>query len=223
MTTERPPHGSARPGGRTARTRAAVLAAALEELGTREFSALTMDTLAERSGVHVSTIRRRWRTVEGVVIDLLSQHSATIPTPDSGDFRRDLHELAQAIAEFHGTLRNRNVIEGIIAAAAHDPHIADIVRATFTARIEHVTRIVGHAVARGELSPDVDAKEVIEALSAPFYYRILVLRGSVDERLVQLSAEAAYHAAHAGVFDAGPATGRGTDPATDPGAGPVTD
>ncbi|MFJ1749176.1 TetR-like C-terminal domain-containing protein [Streptomyces sp. NPDC088116] len=222
MTTERPPHGSARPGGRTARTRAAVLAAALEELGTREFAALTMDTLAVRSGVHVSTIRRRWRTIEGVVIDLLSQHSTTIPTPDSGDFRRDLRELAQAIAEFHGTLRNRNVIEGIIAAAAHDPHIADIVRGTFTARIEHVTRIVDHAVARGELPPDVDAKEVIEALSAPFYYRLLVLRGPVDERLVQVSAEAAYHAAHAGVFTPRADTGRGPDPATARGTAPAT-
>ncbi len=198
--TDRPPHGASRPGGRTARTRAAVLAAALDELGTHEFGALTMDELARRSGVHVSTIRRRWRTLEGVIVDLLTQHSGTIPTPDTGDLRRDLHELAQAIADFLGSVRNRHLVEGIVAAAAHDPRIADIVRGAFTARTEHVTRIVTDAVARGELPPEIDAKEVIATLAAPLYYRLLILRGAIDERLVHISAEAAYQAARAGVF-----------------------
>ncbi|WP_189956763.1 TetR-like C-terminal domain-containing protein [Streptomyces alanosinicus] len=197
---ERPPHGSARPGGRTARTRAAVLTAASDELDAGGFAALTLDNLAARSGVHVSTIRRRWRTVEGVVVDLLAQHSSALPTPDSGDLRQDLHDLAQTIADFHGTPRNRNLIEAIVAAAAHTPRIAEIVRGAFTARTEHVTRIVGRAVARGELAPDTDAKDVITALSAPFYYRLLILREPIDARLVHTSAEAAYLAARAGAF-----------------------
>ncbi|MFF7730563.1 TetR-like C-terminal domain-containing protein [Streptomyces sp. NPDC008001] len=197
---ERPPHGSARPGGRTARTRAAVLAAALDELGAAGFGALTLDKIAARSGVHVSTIRRRWHTVEGVVVDLLAQHSAAIPTPDTGDFRSDLHELARIIAAFHAAPRNRNLVEGIVVAAAHAPHVGDIVRDAFTARIEHVTRIVHRAVARGEVPPDTDAMEVIEALGAPFYYRLLILRGNIDARLIHTSAETTYHAARAGAF-----------------------
>ncbi|MEW2082911.1 TetR/AcrR family transcriptional regulator C-terminal ligand-binding domain-containing protein [Streptomyces sp. NPDC005283] len=198
--TERPPHGSARPGGRTARTRAAVLAAAFEELDAHGFGALTLDKLAQRSGVHVSTIRRRWRTVEGVIGDLLAQHSTTIPTPDTGDFRQDLHQLAQVIADFHATPRNRNLIEGIVAAAAHDPQVAQIVHDAFAGRTEHVTQLVRRAIDRGELSPDTDATDVIAALSAPFYYRLLINRRPIDARLVHAGAEAAYHAARAGVF-----------------------
>ncbi|WP_431773917.1 TetR-like C-terminal domain-containing protein [Streptomyces cucumeris] len=200
MMTERPPHGSTRPGGRTARTRTAVLTAALDELDGAGIGALTLDKLAARSGVHVSTIRRRWRTVEGVIGDLLAQQGTTIPIPDSGDLRQDLRELAENIAEFHATPRNRHLIEGVVVAAAHDPRIADIVRGAFTARIEHVTQLVHRAVARGELTVEPDAREVIEALSAPFYYRILILRGTVDARLVHTSAEAAYLAARAGAF-----------------------
>ncbi|MEU8827548.1 TetR-like C-terminal domain-containing protein [Streptomyces sp. NPDC048636] len=199
--TERPPHGSTRPGGRTARTRAAVLTAALDELDDAGIGSLTLDRLATRSGVHVSTIRRRWRTVEGVIGDLLAQQSTTIPTPDSGDLRQDLRELAQAIADFHTTPRNRHLIEGVVVAAAHDPRIADIVRGAFTARTEHVTRLVHRAVARGELTAEADATEVIAALSAPFYYRILILRGTIDARLVRTSAEAAYLAARGGAFN----------------------
>lgn len=198
--TERPPHGSTRPGGRTARTRAAVLAAAFDELDSQGFGALTLDTLAQRSGVHVSTIRRRWRTVEGVIADLLAQHSTTIPTPDTGDFRQDLHELARVIAAFHATRRNRNLIEGIVAAAAHDPNLGQIVGDAFAARTQHVTQLVHHAIARGELPPDTDATAVIAALSAPFYYRLLIIRRPIDAHLAHTSAEATYHATRAGAF-----------------------
>ncbi|MET7619093.1 TetR/AcrR family transcriptional regulator C-terminal ligand-binding domain-containing protein [Streptomyces sp. NPDC005408] len=198
--TERQPHGEARPGGRTARTRTAVLAAAFEELDVGGFGALSLEKLAERSGVHVSTIRRRWRTVEGVIGDLLAQHSTTIPTPDTGDFRQDLHGLAQVIADFHASRRNRNLIEGIVAAAARDPRLGDIVGGAFAARTQHVTQLVHRAIERGELSPDTDATAVIAALSAPFYYRLLVIRGPIDARLVHTSAEAAYHAARAGAY-----------------------
>ncbi|MFF1256527.1 MULTISPECIES: TetR-like C-terminal domain-containing protein [unclassified Streptomyces] len=207
--TERPQPGAARPGGRTARTRAAVLRATLEELDEAGFGGLTLDKLAARSGVHVSTIRRRWRSVEGVVVDLLAQHSRTIHTPDSGDFRQDLYELAQAIADFHAMPRSRNLIEAVVAAAAHDPRIAEIVRGAFTARTEVVTQLVRRAVDRGEVSPDTDAYEVIAALSAPFYYRLLIMRSALDARLVRTSAEAAYRAACGGVFGgaAGDASG----------------
>ncbi|MEU8486486.1 TetR/AcrR family transcriptional regulator C-terminal ligand-binding domain-containing protein [Streptomyces sp. NPDC048641] len=206
--TERPQHGSARPGGRTARTRAAVLAAALHELDEAGFGALTLDKLAARSGVHVSTIRRRWRSVEGVVVDLMAQHSKTIATPDSGEFRQDLYELAEAIAGFHALPRSRNLVEAMVAAAAYDPHIADLVRGAFVARTEVVTQLVRRAVERGEVPPDTDAYEVIAALSAPFYYRLLIMRADIDERLVAASAEAAYRAARGGVFGGEGAGGR---------------
>ncbi|MFG2579778.1 TetR-like C-terminal domain-containing protein [Streptomyces malaysiensis] len=198
--TERPPHGSARPGGRTARTRAAVLAAAYEELDRDSIAALTLDRLARRSGVHVSTIRRRWRTVEGVVVDLLAERSSVLPTPDTGDFLRDLTQLTEAIADFNNTLRNRNVIQGLLAAAAHDARVEEIVRSAFMRRTEEVTWIVRHAIERGEIPGDTDAWEVIASLAAPLYYRVLILRGVIDERLVHTTVEATYQAARSGVF-----------------------
>ncbi|MEU4892085.1 TetR-like C-terminal domain-containing protein [Streptomyces sp. NPDC044780] len=198
--TERPPHGSARPGGRTARTRAAVLAAAYEELDRDAYAALTLDRLARRSGVHVSTIRRRWRTVEGVVVDLLAERSSTLPTPDTGDFRQDLAELAMAIGDFNNALRNRNVIQGLLVAAAHDPQVEEIVRGAFVGRIEQVTRIVRRAIERGQIPEHTEPREVIAALAAPIYYRVLILRGFIDERLVRTAVEVTYQAARSGTF-----------------------
>lgn len=199
--TEPRPHGAARPGGRTARTRSAVLAAAREELNTRDYASLTVDLLARRSGVHAATIRRRWRTVEGVITDLLGSHGAsTIPIPDTGDLRRDLHAMARNIADFHALPGNRRLVEGMVAAAAREKGAEQVLRETFRNRLRQVSVLVERAVARGEVPPGTDAEEVIAALGAPFYYRLLISRRPLDAECVRTSAESAYLAAVHGVF-----------------------
>src|SRR4029450_6681196 len=52
--------GSVRPGGRTARTRAAVFDAALEELADRGWDQVSVETIAARARVHKTTVYRRW-------------------------------------------------------------------------------------------------------------------------------------------------------------------
>ncbi|MFC7589155.1 TetR/AcrR family transcriptional regulator [Nonomuraea antimicrobica] len=52
--------GTVRPGGRTARVRAAVLEATQDELVERGFHELTMDQVAARAGVGKTTVYRRW-------------------------------------------------------------------------------------------------------------------------------------------------------------------
>ncbi|RCG28104.1 TetR/AcrR family transcriptional regulator [Streptomyces diacarni] len=199
--TEPRPHGSARPGGRTARTRTAVLAAAREELRTQDYATLTVDLLAQRSGVHAATIRRRWRTVEGVITDLLGEYgTSAIPIPDTGDLRGDLHAMAGNIAGFHAAPGNRRLVEGIVAAAAKEPGAEQVLRETFGGRLRQVSVLLERAVARGQVPPDTDTVEVIAALSAPFYYRLLISRRPLDAELVRTSAESAYLAATRGVF-----------------------
>ncbi|MBO8191917.1 TetR/AcrR family transcriptional regulator C-terminal ligand-binding domain-containing protein [Streptomyces oryzae] len=205
MTAPRP-HGSTRPGGRTARTRAAVLKAAWDELGTREFSDITIDRIARRSGVHAATIRRRWRTIEGVITDMLGQHSGTIPIPDTGSLREDLHTVTRSIAEFYALPRNRRLVEAVVTSAAREPGAAEVMRAVFKNRIKQVSVLLERAVERGEVPADTDAEEVIAAIGAPFYYRLLITRRPIDTELARISAESAYLAAVEGVFrtDASP-------------------
>ena len=58
-----------RPGGRSARVREAVLAATAAELSERGFAAMTIEDIATRSGVHKTTIYRRWSTLSQLVAD----------------------------------------------------------------------------------------------------------------------------------------------------------
>ncbi|MEV0280098.1 TetR/AcrR family transcriptional regulator C-terminal ligand-binding domain-containing protein [Streptomyces sp. NPDC050610] len=193
--------GSVRPGGRTARTREAVLSAALDELADNGYAALSVEGVAQRSGVHPATIRRRWRTVEGVMCDALIRTGATeLAIPDTGGLQQDLRLFAQAIGGFYTAPRHQAFLQGIVSAASRDPSAGDTLRDTISERLRVASAIIHRAVERGELPPDTDAEEAIAAMSAPFYYRLLVSRRPLDQRLPLISADAVYHAALAGAF-----------------------
>ncbi|PBC83783.1 transcriptional regulator, TetR family [Streptomyces sp. 2224.1] len=208
MTTAHHGPGETRPGGRTARTRQAVLTAVFQELGDGGFAALTMERVAQRSGIHVATLYRRWRSTEGLVCDLLTDLSSDVPLPDSGTLPGDLQELAGSIATFYGEARMRRLIEAVVSAAARDPEAAAVLRTFFGERLALAGRMVERAVERGELPADTDPEKVMSALGAPFYYRILIARRPVDQDLAASAATAVWAAARAGAYgrqDDGPA------------------
>lgn len=210
MTTAHHAPGEARPGGRTARTREAVLTAVFEELGESGFGGLTMEKVAQRSGIHLATVYRRWRCVEGLICELLTELSSDVPLPDSGTLSGDLRALARSIADFYGEARVRRLIEAVVSAAARDPQVAAELRTFFDERLALAGRMVQRAVGRGELPPDTDPVQVMSALGAPFYYRILIARRPVDRDLADSAATAVRAAAHAGAYtrkDDGPAHG----------------
>ncbi|WP_079194441.1 TetR/AcrR family transcriptional regulator [Streptomyces sp. CB02923] len=205
MSTAQPSPGASRPGGRTARTRQAVLDAVFEELGEGGYAALTMERIAQRSGVHVATIYRRWRSTEGLVCELMSDVSGEIPLPDTGTLLGDLRTLARSIAAFYAQPRYRGLLEAVVSAAARQPEAADVLRQFFDERLRLAGSMVPRAAERGELPLGADPDEVLAALGAPFYYRLLIARKPVDLRLADRAAEAAWAAARAGVFAPGEA------------------
>ncbi len=87
-----------RPGGRSARVRAAVLRATFEELASVGYPALSFEALARRAGVHKTTLYRRWEGKEDLLLDALLEHAGqAVPVPDTGSLRGDLRSLAREI------------------------------------------------------------------------------------------------------------------------------
>lgn len=196
--------GAVRPGGRTARTRAAVLAATQGELEACGYAGLTLEKVAEHSGVHLATLYRRWRTVEGLVVDLLGEMGKTeIPIPDTGSFKHDLRALALAIAALYQQPRARALVEGVVAAAVRSPEASTAWATVIAERNRLASRIVERAIGRGELPPGTDGIAIISAVGAPIYYRLLVARGPVDDEIAEVAAAAAHAAALGGAFTPG--------------------
>jgi AcrR family transcriptional regulator len=88
---------SRRPGGRTARVRAAVLDAA-DELVLEGHDSISVRSLSEVSGVSEPTIYRSWRTAENVVVDAAVRHlTRQSPVRITGELRADLVAWAREV------------------------------------------------------------------------------------------------------------------------------
>src|SRR5262245_31398260 len=94
-----PSAGTARPGGRTARNRAAIFAATLAELAQHGYTNLSFDAIAARAGVHKTTIYRRWPTrAELVAAAFMDVAEQRLDVADTGNIDRDARALARSVA-----------------------------------------------------------------------------------------------------------------------------
>lgn len=177
---------SRRPGGRSARVRAAVIAATLEELAAHGYSGLSLDSVATRAEVHRTSIYRRWRTKEMLVLDaMLEQAAETVAVPDTGSLRGDLLELAQRSAAIQTSPAGEAVVRAVAGEAPGNPELAAANARFWAERLELDRTIVERARGRGEIGPRADPGPAIEALLGPLYFRLLVTGEPLDPGFIE--------------------------------------
>jgi AcrR family transcriptional regulator len=193
--------GTVRPGGRTAKVRAAVLQATQDELVERGFHGLTMEQVATRAGIGKTTIYRRWSTPAGLVTDLMTELAEqSSPPPDTGSLQGDLEANAINVLGAINDPHLGATFQAVIAAATSDEGAAGALRAFYGRRIAEWAKVADVAVARGDLPEGTDGEELIKAVSAPLYYRLVVTREPVDRTTAVRAAARALIAARAGAF-----------------------
>jgi AcrR family transcriptional regulator len=194
-------YGAMRPGGRTARVRAAVLRAAGDALAERGFDRLDLADVAARAGVGRTTVYRRWGTATGLVADLLADMAEqSLPRTDTGSLLGDLTANAHLVRRTLTDPRQGPLFKAVIAAATCDARAAEALRRFYDARIGEWAPCVTQAIERGEVPAGTDPREVIRAVSAPLYYRLLASGDPLDEAAAERAAQAAVAAACAGAY-----------------------
>lgn len=184
--------------------RASVLRAAGDVLAERGFAHLDLAELARRAEVGKTTVYRRWGTVTAVVTDLLAEMAVeSLPRADTGTLLGDLRANARLVVRTLTDPRQGSLFKAVLAAATCDDDTAAAVTRFYETRIAEWAPCVTDAVARGELPEGTDAEEVVRAVSAPLYYRLLTGTGPLDETAADRAASAAVAAAKAGVFSTG--------------------
>lgn len=182
--------GTARPGGRTARVRAAVLAATLDELAERGFDDLTVDAIAARAGVHRATLHRRWGDVGGLLAAALDDSAGDDwAPPDTGTLVADLQALAEEVRA--ALAEPDSVTAAVIAASFRSPVAAGAMRRFLADRYARATVVVTRAVERGDAAPGADPAAVLVAATAPVYHCALLLGAVPDAAAVRGYAEIA--------------------------------
>nr|BFD92844.1 TetR/AcrR family transcriptional regulator [Kitasatospora sp. Xyl93] len=190
-----------RPGGRSARVRAEVVAATLAEVTEKGYDGLSVEAVATRSGVHKATLYRRWGGVDGLVADALTASAdQPWPLPDTGDLQQDLRRITQEVFSVFTDPELGPTPTALISAAQRSDAGATALRAFFTARHRQAAEVADRAVARGELPVGTDGAEVVRAATAPLYYRLFVSGEPLDDRTAERAADAAALAARAGLF-----------------------
>jgi AcrR family transcriptional regulator len=194
-----------RTGGRSARVRREVLAATAAILLEQGLEAASVTAIAERAGVHHTSIYRRWGDRAALVREaLLAAVDSAVPVPDTGNLYDDLVQmLNEVLAAYQSDLGP--VLLDLIRS--REPSLAELQVTYFNERLEHCSEVIDRATARGELPTTVDYRLVFELLIGPVLGHALLTVDGVKS----LDSNAIVHAVLYGVADVqdrGPKRGR---------------
>lgn len=160
----------------------AIRGAVLEELAAVGYGRLSIEAVARRAGVSKTAIYRRWRSKLELVLEIVSAAAVQrLPLPDTGALRSDLEMLFMIM---HRALRHplaAQIIPDLLAEAARNPQIAETLEAALRANQRDIGgQLVGRAIRRGELGPDVDLDTAVDLIVGPLYWRVAVSRAPLS-------------------------------------------
>ena len=132
-----------------------------------------MADIAERSGVHVTSLYRRWGTPAAVLLDAaLVRLAEEVPLPDTGSLRGDLVAYAEQAARGLAEPGGLRMLQTVLAAAASPGDDGrDRRRLYLDRRAEAIQRMLDRAAARGEVR--LHWSDVVDGVLAPVYLRRL--------------------------------------------------
>jgi AcrR family transcriptional regulator len=181
--------------------RTAVLAATLSELAETGYAALTIDNVARRSGVHKTTIYRRWKDRQSLVADaVIDLAAAEVPFPDTQDLTADLRSLARSFVKLMNSPTGGAILAATLSDAGRIPEIAAAKHRFFEDRFRRARPIIEHAITRGEIPAGTGPDELIKTLVAPIYLRLLVTAEPIDENTADNAVKVTLAAARAGAL-----------------------
>ena len=173
-----------------------------EEWARVGYSALSLDAVARKAGVGKAALYRRWRSKAAMASDLVAQIGAILPAQLTGDDRgsleADLHAMLLVGARMMRDPLVRRILPDLYAALDREPALAAALRPSETVRGQKVRAVIDRAVARGELSTDIDRGLAADLLFGPLYWRIVVLGHRTDRTQVRALALATAAALKAG-------------------------
>ena len=151
-----------------------ILALAFELIAEHDVSGVTVDMIANRSGVSKATIYRRWPSREILIQATIDSMRRPSNDPDTGSLRGDLTILLNELVAFLNRPVGGKVFAAFLNAAVRNPNLAALNR-EMTKDVRSVyKRVIARAVERDELAEDIDIRLLIDMLISPFLYRLLV-------------------------------------------------
>ncbi|MET3427602.1 AcrR family transcriptional regulator [Actinoplanes tereljensis] len=156
----------------------AIRDAVMTELAEVGYGRLSIEAVARRAGVGKTAIYRRWSNKLEMVLEIVSDVAGrSVPLPDTGSFAGDLQLLLMIVGK---ALQHRiasQIIPDLMAEASRNPQIAETLQKALRTHQQAVgDKLIGQAVARGELPAGTDPDLAVDLLLGPLYWRLAVAR-----------------------------------------------
>ncbi len=160
-----------------------ILEATLDVLAETGFERMTIDEVATRARAGKATLYRRWASKADLVIDAVACMKKGAydlsALPDTGTLRGDLVAMIKepSIADAQRKMR---VMAGIVSMLSTSPELAEVAEEALVAPRRAANRVlIERAIARGEISGDVDVDLISSIGSAMVAQRLLMERKPV--------------------------------------------
>lgn len=174
-----------RPGGRSARVRRAVLDVVVELLEEGGVQAVTIAEVAARSGINASSIYRRWRGVDALILDAAQDLSlGAIDVADTGSLEGDLCATTVSVGAFLRTDLGIAMARALIHVSPEVLERLSDWPQFWPTRLRRFEPVFARATARGEVADDVDQAVIAsigEMIAAQTYFLTLFRREEVDD------------------------------------------
>lgn len=159
--------------------REAVIAATVAELEESGYARLSIAAVAARAGVHETSIYRRWKTREKLVVEAtFALFARSIVVADRGSLIEDLLALLVALGRQLKSPLGISAIQ-LAAGSADDPDIDRALREQWTIRFQTIRQVFERAIARGEWPPEADPLPPMQCAIGVVYLRVLILKAPV--------------------------------------------
>jgi len=169
------PEAAPRLDPRVERSRAKLLAAAMDLLVEAGPQALTVDNVAERSGVAKSTLYRHWPSRTALMIDVLRSNMPSTPELDPAiGFERCLREYMRELGDSFADPEWARVLPALFALKQQLPEIDDLTESDRDDKVALLTALLDQGVAEGLIPPGLDPHAVATALVGPMMMSAII-------------------------------------------------
>lgn len=163
---------------RVVRSRTRIIAAATELLVEAGPQAVTVDAVAERSGVAKSTMYRHWNSRAEMLVDVIRANMPAFSPPDlDSGFEAALRTWINEIAGTLATPDWARIVPALMALQQHMPELADMVAEDRAAATAQLDDILGLGATEGLLPPGVDPYRASMVLIGPLMFATICGEG----------------------------------------------
>ncbi len=162
----------------------AILNATLKILSEGGYSALTIDRVAATARASKTTIYRRWKTKEHLVLAVFSQFPMAEPVAGPS-LEADLMAMFGQFAQIMDDSPLRGVLPKLVADCVNDPQLSAALIQVNERRRAPIRQVLNHAIQRGELPRNADVELAIDVIQGAISIRLYFLLDRLSEKWVR--------------------------------------